>query len=85
MNVVKTQYLRAINLEASIQVIDSVSGGVNGGCDLYITCKKDATIRVKNISGDEVSFFNLISGTILPFSVTEIIYINNVDKLVALW
>ena len=45
----------------------------------------DSIIAVKNISGDTVQFENIIQGTILPFSVTEIVSLTGVGKLVALW
>lgn len=88
MNVIKTQYLRGVELELNVLplVIESVSGGINGGCNLYVgSSTEDSFIRVKNISGDEVKFNNPIQGTVLPFSVTEIVDFNNIEKLVALW
>ena len=84
MNVIKTQYLRGLNLESVPQIIESVSGGINGGCNLYIG-KTTSSITVKNISGDEVEFANPIEGSILPFSVTEIVSVNGEMFLVALW
>lgn len=87
MNVTKNQYLRGLNLQSEAQVIESVSGGINGGCNLYIgeSALSDSYITVKNISGDEVTFDNPAQGVVLPFSVTEIIAISNISKLVALW
>lgn len=86
MNVLKNQFLRGLNLAAEAQVIESVSGGVNGGCNLYIgTCTTGGKIKVKNISGDEVEFNNPIQGSVLPFSVTEIVSLTGVSNLVALW
>jgi len=86
MNVLKNQYLRGLNLESVAQVIESVSGGVNGGCNLYIgSSTTDSILVVKNISGDVVQFENIIQGTILPFSVTEIVSLSGIGKLVALW
>lgn len=86
MNVLKNQYLRGLNIESVAQVIESVSGGVNGGCNLYIgSSTTDNILVVKNISGDVVQFKNIVQGTILPFSVTEIVSLSGVAKLVALW
>jgi len=86
MNVLKNQFLRGLNLAAEAQVIESVSGGVNGGCNLYIgTSTTGGKIKVKNISGDEVEFNNPIQGSVLPFSVTEIVSLTGVSNLVALW
>lgn len=87
MNVIKTQYLRGLDLQSEAQVIESVSGGTNGGCNLYIgeSALSDSYITVKNISGDEVTFHNPSQGVVLPFSITEIVAIGNVSKLVALW
>jgi len=86
MNILKNQYLRGLTLESEAQVIESVSGGVNGGCNLYIgSATTDNILVVKNISGDEVQFENVIQGTVLPFSVTEIVSLSGVGKLVALW
>lgn len=90
MNVIKTQYLRGVELDLNSLplVIESVSGGVNGGCNLYIGYvdnEASPAITVKNISGDVIEFSNPIQGTILPFSVTEIVAIKEVSKIVALW
>lgn len=89
MNTKKTQYLRGIEEDDSPHKIKSLSGGseaVNGGCNLYIGASQaDCSITVKNIYGDEVSFYNIIQGSIIPFSVTEIINVDNMSKLVALW
>jgi hypothetical protein len=88
MNVTKKQYLRGIELDLNTipLVIESVSGVINSGCNLYIgSSTVESSITVKNISGDVVEFYNPIQGTILPFSVTEIIDYSNVEKLVALW
>lgn len=86
MNTRKTQYLRGKDLAAEPQVIESVSGGVNGGCNLYIgTSTAGSRIKVKNLSGDEINFYNPIQGTIIPFIVTEITGLDNVSNLVALW
>lgn len=86
MNINKKQYLRCLNLESQPQVIDSVSGGINVGCNLYVgSASPECSITVKNISGDEIRFFNPIQGSIIPFSVTEIISVDNMSKIVALW
>lgn len=91
MNTRKTQYLRGLNvdLDSLPQTIESVSGGINGGCNLYIGAisgeSGSSYITVKNISGDEVTFRSPIQGTIIPFSVVEIVDAVGVNKLVALW
>ena len=89
MNVIKNIYLRGIELDLGSGlplIIESVSGGVNGGCNLYIgKAQSECSIIVKNISGDVIEFYNPIQGSIIPFSVTEIIAVNNVSKVVALW
>jgi len=86
MNVLKTQYLRGKALTAVAQVIAPISEGINGGCNLYIgTATTGSKIKVKNISGDEVEFNNLIQGTILPFPTTEIVSLTGVSTIIALW
>jgi hypothetical protein len=89
MNVIKTNYLRGVNLSiAELPLsIDSVSGPENLGCHLYIgiTDSTQNSITVKNLSGDIVTFSNVLQGTILPFICTEIIDIDSVDGLVAVW
>jgi hypothetical protein len=88
MNVIKTQYLRGVELDLNTLplIIESVSGGINGGCNLYIgSSVPESTITVKNISGDIVTFYNPIQGAVLPFSVIEIISVDAVEKVVALW
>jgi len=86
MNILKQQYLRGVNLESASQVINSISGGVNSGCNLYVgVSTQDSIITVKNTSGDEIIFNNVIQGTVLPFSVIEITDISGIGGLVALW
>ena len=88
MNVIKTNYLRGLNLENGfLGVIPSVSGVINSGCHLYIgSVEESNSITLKNLSGDVVTFHNVLPGTILPFSATEIIEnIGNVRWIVALW
>jgi hypothetical protein len=88
MNVIKTNYLRGLNLDISDLPlkIESVSGATNSGCHLYIgEATSGNSIVVKNLSGDIVSFQNVIQGTILPFVCTEIISVDSADYLVALW
>lgn len=86
MNTRKNQYLRGVNLDIIDNLpykIPSVSGGENGGCDLYIG--NSGNITVKNISGDIVTFTNPLQGTILPFSVVEVLSMTDELNLVALW
>ena len=86
MNILKNQFLRGRNLATEAQVIAPISEGINGGCNLYIgSSTTDSLITVKNISGDSVQFKNIIQGTVLPFSVTEIVSLTGVSNLVALW
>ena len=86
MNILKNQFLRGVNIEAVAQVIAPIGEGVNGGCNLYIgSSTTGSVIVVKNISGDSVQFDNIIQGTILPFSVTEIVSLVGISELVALW
>jgi len=88
MNVTKKQYLRGLNLNLGVLPlsIESVSGVINSGCNLYIgSSTVGSYIIVKNISGDEVRFTNPIQGAVLPFSVTEILEFSNIEKVVALW
>lgn len=87
MNVIKTNYLRGLNLaNGYVGLIPSVSGVSNPGCHLYIGDSKTVNyITVKNLSGDEITFYNVLQGTILPFVVTEITGSLDVQGLVALW
>jgi len=86
MNILKQQYLRGVNLLPEAQIIESASGGTNVGCNLYVgTATTESYITVKNISGDEVIFNNVIQGTVLPFSVIEITDVSGIGGLVALW
>jgi len=88
MNTNKKQYLRGLNLLSTVQNIESISGGVNRGCNLYVgftSSEHIPEIQVKNIYGDVVEFFNPIQGSILPFSFVEILDIKNTGKIVALW
>jgi hypothetical protein len=87
MNILKTNYLRGLNLENDfIGLIPSVSGEINSGCHLYIGQADTVnSITVKNLSGDEIVFNNLLQGTILPFVVTEVTDSTAVQELVALW
>ena len=51
----------------------------------FIDSKTVNYITVKNLSGDEITFYNVLQGTILPFVVTEITGSLDVQGLVALW
>jgi hypothetical protein len=88
MNVIKTNYLRGLNLSDEFTgLIPSVSGEINSGCHLYIGLADESNnIVVKNLSGDEITFRNVLPGIILPFIVTEIVSSSgNVRGVVALW
>jgi len=85
MNSIKTNYLRGLNLEGE-GPIPSVSGVINSGCHLYIgDSEQDSVLKLKNISGDVITFKNLQPGTILQFSCNEILEANQVKDIVALW
>jgi hypothetical protein len=87
MNILKTNYLRGVNISSGfIGKLPSVSGTLNPGCHLYIgESSASNSLTVKNLSGDEVSFKNVLQGTVLPFAVTEITSSSDVGSLVALW
>ena len=58
--------------------------GDNAGCTLYIG--NDGDLKVKTISGDEVVFFKVKAGTILPVQVLRVFSSKTTaTEMVALW
>jgi len=63
------------------------NAGDNSGCLVYVgTATAGQTVKVKTVSGDEVTFTNVLQGTVLPVFVLRVFATGtNATNLIALW
>jgi hypothetical protein len=64
--------------------IQSVSGGTNNGCTIYIGAP--GNIRVKTSGGDDVTFVGVYAGQFLPVNVVQVFSTDTTaGDILALW
>lgn len=61
----------------------AASGIGNQGCSVWV--EKDSDVEVITIGGDDVVFYGVKGGTVLPVQVIQVVGSSEVQNLIALW
>lgn len=81
----KLQVARAATVVPSnTETIESVSGGDNNGCVLYVG--SSGTLKVQTAGGDIVTFVGLNAGSFIPVQVVQVFALGtSCTNILALW